>query len=548
MRRIPAASFRRADRTAGLVLSVVLLAAVALTVQPTVAAASSHQLETPSTIRVLLSVHDPVVRIEPPPNAITRVDGQASGSDGSLIAAGPGLRYLSLPDTAVPGEMRGLTVDAAASRAAPGQALVGPYGWDDRAWRHARRLYAELGVAPRLLPPHTGLQIGRRVQPLPTTIEVVPARSRDVSRVNGQPYRGVLRVTFQESGYSVINELPLPDYLASVVGAEMPASWDLDALKAQAVAARTYALRNRTPDGPFDICDNQNCQAYHGVASESAHTRMAVSETAREVATYNGELIQAFYSANAGDYTESSENIWGTALPYLTAVASPTDAEALTVAWGAQGYRWRRELSLAELRQSPVVQAARVGDVRDIRVLSTTQSGRPLRLQLTGTAGALTWTEAGGVVLDVEVAVVPGSGQVQLTGTAGALTLEGDAIRTAFGLPSNFVEGSLAEPRVIQLINPTARRRASLIEDGYRLVRLRRSVAFDAAPADVRLYNNAVLVAEFTQPTRAVFSGRGLGHGVGMSQWGAQGMAQQGHTYREILLHYYPGIELRQLP
>ena len=481
-----------------------------------VAAASSHQLEIPSTIRVLLSIHDPVVRIEPPPNAITRVDGQASGSDGSLIAAGPGLRYLSLPDTAVPAEMRGLTVDAAASRAAPGQALVGPYGWDDRAWRHARRLYAELGVAPRLLPRQAGLQIGRRVQPLPTTIEVVPARSRDVSRVNGQPYRGVLRMTFQESGYSVINELPLPAYLASVVGAEMPASWDLDALKAQAVAARTYALRNRTPDGPFDICDNQNCQAYHGVASESARTRVAVSETAREVATYNGELIQAFYSANAGDYTESSENIWGTALPYLRAVASPTDAEALTVAWGAQGYRWRRELSLADLRQSPVVQAARVGDVRDIRVLSTTQSGRPLRLQLTG--------------------------------TAGALTLEGDAIRTAFGLPSNFVEVSLAEPRVIQLINPTARRRASLIEDGYRLARLRRSVAFDAAPADVHLYNNAVLVAEFTQPTRAVFSGRGLGHGVGMSQWGAQGMAQQGHTYREILLHYYPGIELRQLP
>ncbi len=493
-----------------------LIASAALAIKPTVAAASSHPLEIPSTIRVLLSIHDPVLRIEPSPDATTRVDGQARGADASLIAAGSGLRYLAVPDTAVTGEMRDLTVDAASIQTAPGQVLVGPYGRNDGAWRHIRRLYAELGVAPRLLPPRAGLQIGRRAEPLPMSIEVEPVRERDVSRVNGRPYRGTLRVTFEGSGYRVINELPLRDYLASVVGAEMPATWDLDALKAQAVAARTYALRNRTPNRPFDICDNQNCQVYHGVASESAKTFAAVNETAREVAIYDGEYIQAFYSANAGDYTASSEDIWGTALPYLIAVASPTDAEALSVAWGAQGYRWRRELSMADLRRSQVVREARVGDVRDIRVLNTAQSGRPLRLQLTG--------------------------------TAGALTLEGDAIRTAFGLPSNFVDVSLAEPGVIQLINPTPRRRASLIEDGYRLASLRRSVAFDAAPADVRLYNGAVLVAEFAQPARVVFSGRGLGHGVGMSQWGAQGMARQGDTYREILLHYYPGIEVRRLP
>ncbi len=433
-----------------------------------------------------------------------------------MVVVGSGLRYLSAPLDRIPPEMTDLGIGGPAAESRVRRFLVGPYGGDNHDLRHRRLLRTELGVAPALTEPRNGAQIGRWAKwSESAALSIVPTDLAAITTLNGRPYRGAFAISLTRDRLTVINTVRLADYLASVVGAEMPAGWELEALKAQAVAARTYALRNLQPSANFDICDDQRCQAYNGVGTESPQTRDAVAATGGVVAIFDDELIQAFYSANAGDFTESAENVWGLPEPYLRAVASPGDAAALSVGWGSAGYRWRREMHPAEFQAIRPVREAGIGEALELRVTRTADSGRPLT--------------------------------VRVLGSDGVLDLTGDEIRTAFRLPSAFMQISVAPPRKLELINPTTRRTGALIEDRYEQVERRRSVAFMVAPPDIRLYNGAVVVAEFERPETIVFDGRGFGHGVGMSQWGAQGMALDGHAYDEILKYYYQGIELRVL-
>ena len=105
----------------------------------------------------------------------------------------------------------------------------------------------------------------------------------------------------------------------------------------------------------------------------------------------------------------------------------------------------------------------------------------------------------------------------------------------------------LAPVSSLELIGAAPRRFGALLQEGHRIADVRRSIAFATAPPDIELVNGAVHVAVFERPASLILSGRGFGHGLGMSQWGAQGMALAGHTYDEILTHYYTGIELRAL-
>lgn len=124
------------------------------------------------------------------------------------------------------------------------------------------------------------------------------------------------------NGVTVVNRVPMELYLKGVVPSEIVPSWKPDAIKAQAVAARTYAVyhKNGYRSAGYDITDDTRSQVYRGCSVETSATNKAVEETAGEIITYNGKAIDALFHANGGGYTEDSENVWGSYVPYLRGV------------------------------------------------------------------------------------------------------------------------------------------------------------------------------------------------------------------------------------
>jgi stage II sporulation protein D len=159
----------------------------------------------------------------------------------------------------------------------------------------------------------------------PTSGLLVLVNRSGILNAADAPYRGDLTVAHQSSGLCAIDTLPVESYLRGVVPLEMSSSWPLEALKAQAVAARTYAIRS-IGGGLFDLYSDTRSQAYGGASRERETTDAAVSGTAGVIATYGGQPIAAFYFSTSGGHTENIENVWNTApLPYLKGVDDPYD-------------------------------------------------------------------------------------------------------------------------------------------------------------------------------------------------------------------------------
>lgn len=140
-------------------------------------------------------------------------------------------------------------------------------------------------------------------------------------------YRGFLIIQNKNQKLTVINDVSMEDYLKGVVPSEMPSSWELEALKAQAIAARSYAIANlgKRASLGFDLKDTPEDQAYGGASAETGKTNSAVDETSGLVLTHNYKVVSAFYSASAGGHTVTSKQAWGNDLPYIRAVPSFDD-------------------------------------------------------------------------------------------------------------------------------------------------------------------------------------------------------------------------------
>ena len=262
-----------------------------------------------------------------------------------------------------------------------------------------------------------------------------------------------------------VEEMTLGEYLVGVVRAEMPASFETEALKAQAVAARTYTLYKMQTGGNHgetaDICtDSTCCQAYiseenarnnWGDAADANEAKIesAVRDTDGETILYGGvPILAVFHSCSAGQ-TRASGEVWVSDLPYLQAVASPEPADAIP------NYYSRAEFTAEEFREK-ILAAQPEADLSG-------DMGGWLRNAVTDSAGSVETVEVGGV------------------------TMKGASVRSALGL---------------------------------------RSACFEWEVQDGKL----------------IFYVTGFGHGVGMSQYGADRMAEEGADYREILTHYYTGV------
>jgi SpoIID/LytB domain protein len=148
------------------------------------------------------------------------------------------------------------------------------------------------------------------------------------------PYRGRIEVDVVDGRLRAINVVPLEQYLYGVVPSEMPSTWAPEALKAQAVAARSYALATRAVGAPFDVYSDTRSQMYLGLSHESAAATAAVNATKRQVLFYGGTIATTYFSSTSGGRTESSQGWTGTAVPYLVSVADPYDDISPYHDWG----------------------------------------------------------------------------------------------------------------------------------------------------------------------------------------------------------------------
>ena len=316
---------------------------------------------------------------------------------------------------------------------------------------------------------------------------------------------------------TVSSVLTLDDYIQGVIVREMSSSWPLEALKAQAVCARTYAYRNyaaqRHSSQGFDLCNSTHCQAYSGMSNVTAESSRAVTETHGEYLWYGGELIDAVYFSSDGGATESSENVWGGALPYLVGKEDPYEVYA---ADQIPNYRWTVTFTARELTDLLNEKGYVNSGIVDFRVTRTTPTGNVAEITFTDASGK-SWSK---VRDDCRTFLGLRSLRYTVTGGSGA-----------GGYPVN---------------------------SGGSLSSLTGAYALDGSGNTVSLTGGTVYAiggdgtVGAVQPAASgsssgvfTISGSGWGHSVGMSQWGAYAMAKQGYGYRDILNFYYTGIEVR---
>ncbi|UCD48539.1 MAG: SpoIID/LytB domain-containing protein [Phycisphaerales bacterium] len=302
-----------------------------------------------------------------------------------------------------------------------------------------------------------------------------------VFSLNGKDYRGRVRLTINPGGqtFSVINLVPLEPYLAGVVGAEMPSYWEMEALKAQAIAARTYCLYTKDRFGAkraWDVSSTQTSQVYRGIEAESARIWKAVTSTngqiltARDGSTGPMKLFPAYFSSICGGHTEDCRHVFGESFGPLQSVPCPycKDAARLGLFFWPMAQFDRQTVARQLTARYATLEA--LGEIKDIIVLDKSDYGpfsRMTRIRLVGSTGKTD-------------------------------TLRGEDLRLALDPSGRKIQSTICQ------IVPWG--------DGW-----------------------------------AFLSGRGWGHGVGLCQYGAEGMARLGRTAETIIQHYYPGSTIENI-
>jgi stage II sporulation protein D len=162
---------------------------------------------------------------------------------------------------------------------------------------------------------------------------VLPGKSTPLS-LEGSLYRGKIQAALQGGFLRLVNVTPLESYLSGVVANEMPHTWPSEALQAQAVAARSYALANLVKGKPFDLYSDQRSQVYEGVAGETPQTTAAVKATSHQILLHGGKVATTFYYSSSGGKTASAVDVFGSSVPYLVSRPDPWDKVSPWHSWG----------------------------------------------------------------------------------------------------------------------------------------------------------------------------------------------------------------------
>ncbi|MFE4140593.1 SpoIID/LytB domain-containing protein [Peribacillus sp. YIM B13472] len=332
------------------------------------------------------------------------------------------------------------------------------------------------------------------------SFKVMPGKPDASLFINGRPYLGSFSFTAEDGYIRPINHVYMEDYLKGVVPLEMPALWHAEALKAQAIAARTYALRHQSTI----IDDTVSYQVYGGAAGHY-RTNSAIEQTKGMVIKHDGEIIEAFFSSSNGGMTESNSNVWssGNSLAYLSIKEDPYDSKTN---WEIMLDKQQIDLSKMDLSK-PEEWWASVEE-KDKTVVP--------KLKV--------WLKNNGYAnKDIKITDIP-----LLTFTdekTGGRVTKGS-------IQLNFYVRGLVDDR------------GKLLQQTVKLT--------NAAASKIRgmvgqeVMKSYLVDHSSTDPSKISIEGSGYGHGVGLSQFGAKNRAEAGQSYQEILGFYYPDTTIEK--
>ena len=334
------------------------------------------------------------------------------------------------------------------------------------------------------------------------------------SSVNARTYRGGLKFHVRDNGdINVINYVSLDHYLYGVLHGEMGAHNPLESLKAQAVAARSYAMAERSSHKSegFDLCNVSHCQMYYGVDYERERTSQAVDETSELVIWHDGEIVPAYYCKNSGGYTQNSEDVWGSVSGYLKAVED---------IWSPE-YEWTASYTWEDLTE----RIPDIGDVEDAYVTEWTDNGNVYELTVVGEDDTkvlkrekIRTTLGASLCKSLRFELEGGSGKTIVI-PASVSVLGADGLET--DREEIVVYGSEDESFEYDSL------------DG--MVVLGASVEKTLKDKEVK---------SMASDEGITLTGYGYGHGIGMAQDSAIVMGEEGLDFEEILHFFYTDIEI----
>jgi stage II sporulation protein D len=352
------------------------------------------------------------------------------------------------------------------------------------------------------------------------TNEVEISKILTANGVANARYRGSFEILSAKTVPLLINRLAMEKYLRGVVPSEMPASWPMEALKAQAIAARSYAYTQTQYNDPGVYLEmTVASQVYGGINKETARSNLAVKETSDMYATHNNVPIHAFFHSSSGGHTENSENVWKSTVPYIRAVVDPYDKHPKNTHYG-----WETTGKATTISQKLKLTSNQV--LTGIKVIERGPSN-----------------SAKQVSASVYDKTTKTSSNVNVVSN---FISSPDSLRSFFGTSLKSIKFNVyADSEVkIKMADGSQKKTTTLM--GYKLQEADGSTSY-IEDLNLQVRNSTETVSVMTRPSTYRFKGDGWGHMLGMSQWGAYGMAEAGFTYDQIIKHYYTGVEIEQV-
>ncbi|WDV47536.1 SpoIID/LytB domain-containing protein [Clostridiaceae bacterium M8S5] len=321
--------------------------------------------------------------------------------------------------------------------------------------------------------------------------------------VTGKKYRGYISFGNKEGLLIPINTLKLNEYLYGVVAKEISSTWPIESIKAQAVAARNYGAMyiGKGKAGEYDLDDTQNSQSYEGYSFEKAIINKAIDDTKDVVIKYKGEIVPTYYHSNSGGHTEDSENVWGGYEGYIRGVEDEFSI-------GSPSDTWELVLNKEQINEKLLASGYDLGAIKNIEIIEASKYGRVQQLLIEGSKDK-------------------------------AILIKGKA-RLVFGttkIKSAWFEVSGGQDSYVFDVNSGQITKTAV--DNKKILNSKGN-------NDIYIYDGNETIRLENGSGKYTFTGKGYGHGIGMSQWGSKAMAEQGYDYKAILKHYYTDITIVQ--